>query len=131
MWISRGDDFLNLTDEEYNILLKDAWNKMDSEEKKEYKNNFMKFKLEMEEDDEEFFHLDDSLLQKFEELREKFSGTEISDEQLREITSLKGIKISKEEDFTTIYLDDASLDEEAREQLNWEYSFDVIVLEKK
>lgn len=126
MWISRGDDFLNLSDAEYDEQLKEAWEKMDREEKEEYKNNFMRFKLEMEEEDEEFFHLEDTLLEKFVELRKKFSGREVTSEELAEIKNVKGIKTMAEEDgVLSVYLDDDSLDEEAREQLNWEYSFDV------
>lgn len=35
MWISRGDDFLNLTNAEYDELVKTAWNGLDSDEKSE------------------------------------------------------------------------------------------------
>ncbi|SJZ41528.1 hypothetical protein SAMN02745174_00418 [Cetobacterium ceti] len=127
MWISRGDDFLNITDEEYDNLLKEAWNNMPQEDKKEYKNNFMVFKKECEEYDEDYFYLPNNVLEKFNNLRKEYSGMEISSEKLQEILKEKWFKSSKieEPNLYTIYLDNKNLDEEAREQLNWEYSFDL------
>ncbi|MBC2856685.1 MAG: hypothetical protein RR191_00055 [Cetobacterium sp.] len=127
MWISRGDDFLNLTNAEYDELVKTAWNGLDSDEKSEYKNNFMMFKKDFEENDEDYFFLSDMLLEKFNEMKKKYSGKEVKKETIHEICDSESIKLLKieEPNIYSVYLDDEMLDDEAREQLNWEYSFDL------
>lgn len=127
MWISRGDDFLNITDAEYNELVKTAWNGLSDEDKQEYKNNFMIFRKEFEEYDEEYFYISDNILEAFNQARDEFSGREISLEKLQNICSIKGIKSIKieEPNIYSIFIDDEKLDEDDRDQLNWEYSFDI------
>ncbi|MGL6114350.1 hypothetical protein [Cetobacterium sp. SF1] len=127
MWISRGDDYLNITDEEYDVEVKEAWEQLSSEEKKEYKNNFMVFKKECEEEEDEFFYLPNNVLEKFNRYSKELSGEKISKEKLQEILEDKWFKSEKidEPNVYTVYLDNNKLDDEAREQLNWEYSFEI------